>query len=153
MLMNTPLNNSPDETSLEDDRFLRKIAHLYYEAGWTQEKIATSESYTRQTISKALQKAKDRGIIRISVVPEERTGVLRNLARELRTSFGLEDLIIVPGRNLDDMSDPDIDDAVMADIALAAADYLDGLLKDGDVLAVSSVKTNIRPFRCYLQPN
>ena len=152
MIMNTPLNNSPDETSLEDDRFLRKIAHLYYEAGWTQEKIATSESYTRQTISKALQKAKDRGIIRISVVPEERTGFLRNLARELRTSFGLEDLIIVPGRNLDDTSGEDIDDGVMADIASAAADYLDELLKDGDVLAVSGGKRIMRPVVRYLKP-
>src|SRR6202049_4147230 len=99
MFMNASSKNSSEGTLLGDDRLLRRIASLYYEEGWTQENIAASEKYTRQTISKALQKARDRGIIRITVVPEERTGFLRNLSRELRTSFGLEDLIIVPGRN------------------------------------------------------
>lgn len=152
MLMNTPPANSTEGVMIESDRFLRKIAHLYYEAGWTQEKIAESENYTRQTISKALQKAKDRGIIRISVIPEERTGFLRNLARELRTMIGLEDLVIVPGRNLDSMPDNEIDDGVMADIASAAAEYLDELLKDGDVLAVSGGKRIMRHVVRYLKP-
>src|SRR2546428_294030 len=152
MLMNTPPNNSSEGTSFEDDRFLRRIAHLYYEAQWTQDKIAETENYTRQTISKALQKAKDRGIIRISVVPEERTGFLRNLSRELRTRLGLEDLVIVPGRNLDDRAYTDIDDGVMADIASAAADYLNELLKNGDVLAVSGGKIIMRHIVRYLKP-
>lgn len=152
MLMNTSPNNPPDETSPGDDRFLRKIAQLYYEEGWTQENIAASENYTRQTISKALQKARDRGIIRITVVPEERTGFLRNLSRELRTIFGLEDLIIVPGRNLDENTGEDIDDGVMADIALTAGDYLDELLKNGDVLAVSGGRRIMRPVVRYLKP-
>ncbi|MGH2497247.1 MAG: sugar-binding transcriptional regulator [Ktedonobacteraceae bacterium] len=152
MLMSTSPNPPSEGTLLGDDRLLRRIASLYYEEGRTQEEIAAAENYTRQTISKALQKARDRGIIRITVVPEERTGFLRNLSRELRSTFELEDLIIVPGRNMDSLPEEKIDDGVMADIALAAADYLDELLKDGDVLAVSGGKEIMRPVVRYLKP-
>jgi len=55
---------------LADERFLRKIAYMYYEDGCSQETIAEMEFCSRQTVSKALQKAKDRGIIRISITPD-----------------------------------------------------------------------------------
>ena len=69
---------------LTDDRFLRKLAYLYYEDGYSQEAIAGMEFCSRQTVSKALQKARDRGIVRISIVPGLRTGYIRNLSREVR---------------------------------------------------------------------
>lgn len=151
MLMNNPLSNSTEGLLLADERFLRRIAHLYYDVGMTQENIATSENYSRQTISKALQKAKDRGIVRITVVPEERTGYLSNLARELRFKLGLEDLELAPGRNMDEVPVEYISDGVLGDVAAFAADYLNALLKDGDVLAVSGGKT-IRQVVRYLTP-
>src|SRR5258707_10543382 len=55
---------------LTDERFLRKVAYFYYEDGQSQEAIAETEFCSRQTISKALQKARDRGIVRISIVPD-----------------------------------------------------------------------------------
>jgi len=145
-------NNISEGTLLEDERFLRRIAHFYYEAGLTQENIAATEHYSRQTISKALQRAKDRGIIRISVVPEERTGYLRNLERDLRLKFGLEDLVLVPGRNLDEWPIETIAEGVLADVATNAADYLDQLLKDTDILAVTGGKHIMRHVVRYLKP-
>ncbi len=99
MLADVPQGNTSEGKLLSDDRFLRRVAHLYYEDNQTQEAIATMEYCSRQTIGKALQKVKDRGIVRITVVPEQRTGYLRNLSRELRLMLDLEDLVIVPGRN------------------------------------------------------
>src|SRR5215475_1273421 len=84
---------------LTDERFLRKLAYLYYEDGYSQEAIAGMEYCSRQTVSKALQKARDRGIVRISIVPDLRTGFLRNLAREARQELNLEDVVLVPGDN------------------------------------------------------
>nr|MBA2682011.1 hypothetical protein [Ktedonobacteraceae bacterium] len=66
---------------LTDERFLRRIAYSYYEDGHSQEAIADMEFCSRQTVSKALQKAKDKSIVKISIVPDLRTGFLRNLSR------------------------------------------------------------------------
>lgn len=150
MLADIPQGNIPEGKLLSDDRFLRRIAHLYYEDGQTQEAIAEMEYCSRQTIGKALQKARDRGIVRISVVPEQRTGYLRNLSRELRMNLGLEDLIVVAGRNLNEETKQA--DDVLADITTAAADYLDQLLTDTDILAVSGGRNIMRQVVRYLKP-
>ncbi len=136
-----------------DERFLRKIAYMYYEDGHSQETIAEMEFCSRQTVSKALQKAKERGIVRISIVPDLRTGYLRNLSREVRRELNLEDLVLVPGRNFENVkADATLDD-VVAEIGNAAADYLDQLLTDSDILAVSGGKVFMRNVVRYLKPS
>lgn len=138
---------------LGDERFLRKVAHLYYEEGYSQEMIAEKESCSRQTVSKALQKAKERGIVRISIVPDLRAGFLRNLARDVRTELDLEDLVLVPGRSFDHLKEGQSSfDDVVIEITTAAADYLDQLLKDGDKLAICGGSTFMRNMERYLKP-
>jgi DNA-binding transcriptional regulator LsrR (DeoR family) len=137
---------------LSDDRFLRKVAFSYYEDGHSQETIAEMEFCSRQTVSKALQKAKDRGIVRISIVPDLRTGYLRNLSREVRLQLGLEDLLLVPGRNMNALASSDHFDDVVTEITTAAADYLDQMLTDSDILAVSGGRTFLRNLMRYLKP-
>src|SRR5260370_40790149 len=124
-----------------------------YEEGHSQETIADIESCSRQTVSKALQKAKDRGIVRISIVPDLSTGYLRNLSREVRRELNLEDLVVVPGDNFENVGANETLDEVVAEIAKAAADYLDQLLKDSDILAVSGGKTFMRNVIRYLKPS
>src|SRR5215813_13568410 len=132
------IQGSNSETRLlSDDRFLRRIAYMYYEDGNSQETIAEKEYCSRQTVSKALQKAKDKGIVRISIVPDLRTGFLRNLSREARLHLNLEDLVLVPGRNMNIIAPDDVLDDVVTEISSAAAEYLDQLLTDSDILAVS----------------
>jgi deoxyribonucleoside regulator len=137
---------------LTDERFLRKIAYMYYEDGYSQEAIAEVEFCSRQTVSKALQKAKDRGIVRISIVPDLRAGYLRNLSREVRVQLGLEDLILVAGRNMNMIASDDHLDDVVTEIASAAADYLDQLLSDNDILAISGGRQFMRNLVRYLKP-
>jgi len=137
---------------LTDERFLRKISYLYYEDGHSQESIAEMEFCSRQTVSKALQKAKDKGIVRISIVPDLRTGFLRNLSREARVHLNLEDLVLVPGRNMNVIAPDDILDDVVIEIANAAAEYLDQLLTDSDILAVSGGRTFMRNLVRHLKP-
>src|SRR5690348_16534408 len=118
---------------LTDERFLRKLAYLYYEDGYSQEAIAEMEYCSRQTVSKALQKAKDRGIVRIAIVPDLRTGYLRNLSREVRVQLGLEDLVLVAGHHMNTVTSSELLNDVVTEIAGAAADYLDQMLSDADI--------------------
>src|SRR5713226_4388826 len=92
------------------------------------------------------------GVVRISIVPDLRTGYLRNLSREVRVQLGLEDLILVAGRNLDAIASEDRLDDVVTEIASAAAEYLDQLLTDEDILAVSGGKTFMRNLVRYIKP-
>ncbi len=144
--------NATEARMLSDERFLRKIAYLYYEDGHSQEAIAGMEFCSRQTVSKALQKARERGVVRIAIVPDLRTGYLRNLAREVRMELGLEDLILTAGQSLDAIQADKILDEVVIEIASAAADYLDQLLTDSDILAVSGGKTFMRNLVRYVKP-
>lgn len=137
---------------LSDERFLRKVAYLYYEDGHSQEDIAKLEICSRQTVSKALQKARERGIVRIAIIPDMRTGYLRNLSRQVRVELDLEDLILVPGQSMDVMDGNDIFDDVVIEITNAAAEYLDQLLTDSDILAVSGGKTFMRNIVRYMKP-
>jgi deoxyribonucleoside regulator len=138
---------------LADERFLRKIAYLYYEDGYSQETIATMEFCSRQTVGKALQKARERGIVRITIVPDLRTGYLRNLSREVRLQLGLEDLVLAAGQSMSTTRAEDILDDVVMEIASAAADYLDQLLTDSDILAVSGGRTFMRNLVRYCKPS
>lgn len=147
-----PQGGSGEARLLADERFLRKVAYMYYEDGNSQEVIAEAEFCSRQTVSKALQKAKDRGIVRISIVPDLRTGFLRNLSREVRRELNLEDLVLVPGYDFVNVKEDETLDEVVAEITSAAADYLDQLLKDSDILAVSGGKTFMRNVVRYLKP-
>lgn len=138
---------------LGDERFLRKVAYMYYEEGNSQEAIAELEYCSRQTVSKALQKARDRGIVRISIIPDLRTGYLRNLSREVRVQLDLEDLVLVAGANMNNVSVGSHMDDVVTEIARAAADYLDQLLSDADLLAVSGGSTFMRNLVRHLKPS
>ncbi len=137
---------------LGDERFLRKIAYMYYEDGHSQETIAEMEFCSRQAVSKALQKAKDRGIVRISIIPDLRTGYLRNLSREVRVQLDLEDLILVAGQNMNMIAAGDRLDDVVMEISGAAAEYLDQMLTDSDILAVSGGRTFMRGLVRHLRP-
>jgi deoxyribonucleoside regulator len=138
---------------LGDEQFLRKIAYLYYEDGHSQEEIAEMVSCSRQTISKALQKAKDRGIVRTMIVPDLRTGYLRKLSLDLRRTFGLADAILVAGRNYDALSGDETVEEVVDEIGNAAAEYLDQILTDTDILAVSGGRTFMRTVVSHLNPS
>jgi len=138
---------------LADERFLRKVAYLYYEDGHSQEAIADMEFCSRQTIGKALQRGRERGIFRIAIVPDLRAGYLRNLSREVRLQLGLEDLILVAGHSMNAIAPEDILDDVVIEIASAAAEYLDQLLTDDDILAVSGGRTFMRSLVRYIKPS
>lgn len=151
MRSNKSSMNMSETKLLSDDRFLRRVAEHYYGNGLSQEAIADGEGCSRMTVSKALQKAKTAGIVRISILPELRGGYLRNLSREARLELGLEDLVLVPGRSFEGMAKTETNEHVAIDIAQAAAEYLDQLLVDSSILAMSG-GTMMRSVTRFLRP-
>lgn len=139
--------------ALVDDLFLRKIAYMYYEDNLSQEEIAEQVSFSRQFVSKALQKAKERGIVKTMIVPDLREGYLRKLSRDARRGLNLDDVVLVAGRPLTETSSEGVNEDVVTEICAAAAEYLDQVLQDTDVLAVSGGRTFMRNVVSYLNPS
>jgi|SRR5579875_2093711 len=145
-----------DTRLLNDENLLRRIAEMYYNEGVSQENIANRVATSRQFVSRALQRARELGIVRITIAPDERAGFLQNLARQARSLLGLEDIIIVPGHATNTStpvtSGVDSGNDVVNAIALAAQEYLDQLLTDNDTVAVSGGKRFIRNMLRHAHP-
>ena len=142
-----------EANALLDDLFLRKIAYLYYEDNLSQEEIAEKISFSRQFVSKALQRAKERGIVKTTIVPDLREGYLRKLSRDARRGLNLDDVVLVAGRPPTESSTEGVQEDVVSDISAAAAEYLDQILEESDVLAVSGGKTFMRNVVSHLNPS
>ena len=144
---------SPSEGGLLDNReFLRRVAVAYYEDKHRQDEIANKENCSRQTIGKALQRAHELGMVKTIVIPEERTGYIKKLSRELRIKLNLYDLELVAGQNLELPATDNVAEDVLEEVALSAANYLDQTLENNDILAVSGGRHIMRRVVRHLKP-
>ncbi len=117
-----------DGIALQKARLLYRVAQAYYEQDLTQAEIADRFGISRIKVSRMLTRAREEGIVRISVVapPGDNTG----LERDLEAAFGLAEAIVAePGG-------ADYPDAVEA-IGRAAAEYLSRVLEDGYTIGLT----------------
>jgi DNA-binding transcriptional regulator LsrR (DeoR family) len=106
---------------------LVKVARMYYERRMRQQDIADALAISQAKVSRLLKEATERGIVRSIVdVPP---GVHADLEEQLGLALGLRDVIVV---ETDGASD------VTPAIGSAAASYLSGTLKGGEVIGISS---------------
>ncbi|SFE93447.1 DNA-binding transcriptional regulator LsrR, DeoR family [Paenibacillus algorifonticola] len=112
----------------EDKKTLIKISKLYYYDSWTQEKIAEKFGVSRPFISKALQKARDEGIVEIIV--HDDPAQTSELEKELEELFQLEEVLVVPTRNLNQ-------ERVTSAIGRAAAHFALKFISNGDRIGIS----------------
>jgi deoxyribonucleoside regulator len=115
---------------LEVDKIRKVIeaAKLYYELDYSQNQIADAMGVSRPTVSRMLQQAKAEGIVTIEI--HDPTEDVERLKLQLKEKFGLRHAVIA-------YAPTDEDGVVKQYIAQAAADYLDELVKDGDVIGAS----------------
>ena len=72
---------------IDELRLMVRVARMYYENEMRQSEIATQLGLSQATISRLFKKAKDEGIVRISVnVPH---GVFSDLEEEIIAKFNL----------------------------------------------------------------
>jgi DNA-binding transcriptional regulator LsrR (DeoR family) len=116
-------------SSLDEQRLMTKIAKMYYEWNLNQTDIAKQLGISQATVSRLFKRAKEEGIIRISVsVP---SGVNTNLEEQLIKKYSLKDAIVVDVM-LDD------ENQIMRDIGSAAAYYVENIIKDNEIIGISS---------------
>ena len=109
-------------------RLLYRIAQAYYEQNLTQAEIALRFGISRIKVSRLLMRARNDGVVRISVVvPAESHSVLE---RELETKFGLEEAVIAGGAG-------SVYELVIQAVGRAAAEYLSRILANGQILGLS----------------
>lgn len=105
---------------------LVKVARMYYEDNMSQEEIASEIACSRPYVSRLLTDAKEMGIVQFKVVPPK--GYELEMERRLREKGSLEKVIIVPKKsNLPKLTA----------VAKAAAEYLESVVENGDIIGYS----------------
>jgi len=118
----------PDLQKEDPSQMLYEAARLYYEHNFSQQQIAEKLGVSRPGVSRLLQKARSRGIVRIEIIDPANRGTA--LEHELQNRFNLKAVTVVPYES-------ENDDAVKSRLARAAAKFLEQIITDGTILGVS----------------
>lgn len=103
-----------------------KIAKQYFEEGLTQQEIATSLRISRSTVSRLLSRAREVGVVQISIdVPP---GIFPEMERSLENKWDLLEVIVIETRDYEDT------DGVALELGLAAAGYLERTIQKNDTI-------------------
>ena len=104
-------------------------AWLYYHEGMTQAEVAEVLKVSRPSVANMLARARDAGIVQISVRPDYLASL--TLSRRMREHFGLEQVIVVP-------TPPGADTiAVHRSLGKAGAVYLEESVQPGEILVTA----------------
>lgn len=122
--------------------FIAEVASLYYEERLDQQEIARRIGVSRSTVSRLLHEAVQSGIVEIRV--RRSLPLVQSLQNEIVREFGIRDALVLATR-------AQVADNGLTRLGRAAARYLDGLLADGDVLAISW-GTGVRAVADGLKP-
>lgn len=113
---------------VDDDALCARAARLYYEDDLTQAEIARMIGVSRPVVSRCIARARAKGIVRVDIFdPEEGC---RERAEVIKQVFGLKNVVVVPHFGY---SEEEAKEAVSS----VAASYLNGIVRDGSVIAVS----------------
>lgn len=119
----------PRRPQREDPRLLSKVSKLYYEQGLTQQEISERLHLSRPKVSRLLQRAREDGIVQITVVSP--SGVYPDVEARLEAMYDLEEAVVV------DVAQPSSQEAVSREVGVAAALYLQRTIADGQVIGIS----------------
>lgn len=120
-----------------------QVSKLYYLDGATQAEIGKKLNLSRPTISRLLQFAREKNIVKISI--NDPLSNIEDLQHQLKEKYQLKDVII---------STPESNETaeILSSLGKATARYLDKKVKDNDVIGVSWGKTLVSVAR-QLIPN
>ncbi len=118
-------------SAVNDDYLVTKVACMYYEEEMTQQEIADVIGVSRIQIVRMLQKARDKGIVRITIDSKFRENV--DLGRQLQEALNLQEAFVVNA--------PIHPENLFDAIGSAASDYLVARLRPNMILGVSAGRT------------
>ena len=122
------LHNQPDL------RLMTRAARFYHEEGLIQSEIAHRLGITQVAVSRLLKKAQEHGIVRTTVVTPP--GAFAELEESIERRFGLNQVVIGEATS-------DSEEAVLSAIGSAAAQFLESVVKPGEVIGLSSWSTSL----------
>jgi len=137
----------------DETRMLVKISQLYYIDNMTQSEISKKLGIYRTTISRLLKKAREDGIVSITIKSDYNQCF--ELEKDIEKTFELKEACIVP-------SEPKQTNTVKAQaLGYAAAEYLKRISKDGDAIgfawgttlaSMARELTNCKPISANIIP-
>lgn len=104
-----------------------KIAYWYYGLGMTQDEIAKRLSFTRQKVNQIINSLVDQNVVSINIHGYERDNI--ELETKIEEKYGLKEVIAVT-----DYGDAD---TVVKKVANVAAQFLDEVIQQGDIIGVA----------------
>lgn len=113
----------------EKQRLMIKIANLYYQTGLTQDEISRNLRLSRPRVSRLMQEAINKGIVKITITQEP--GSYAELENQLEKKYHLLEVIIA------NTSYPNSTASVARDIGTVAANYFHRIVMDGDVIGLT----------------
>jgi deoxyribonucleoside regulator len=127
----------------KETEIIYQIAHLYYNEGMTQEKIAEQLGMNRIKIHRYLEAAKEEGIVQILVVnPLSQVGDLESF---IKKKYKLEEIVVVPALTNNEYF-------IRKSLARSASKYLSENIQDGDCIGIGWGKTIYETLK-YFQPS
>jgi lsr operon transcriptional repressor len=115
-----------------EENLLFKIAYYYYFEGLTQQSIADLLSISRIRVLRGLEKARDTGIIQFKMRKDPSFNI--EFEQKLKERFKLKDVFVAP--------DAPTKEGANANVAKAAALYINDRLKNGDHINVGYGNTS-----------
>lgn len=111
-----------------DIRLISKVSSMYYNQNYNQREIAERLHLSRPKVSRLLKKAREKGIVQISVITPN--GNFMETESTLENEFGLKEALIVDVNASDSKT-------IKRQIGTAAADYLHRTVSGGEVIGVT----------------
>lgn len=132
-------------SQIEEQRLMSKIASLYYEEGLKQSEISTRLDLSQSFISRALRRALQEGVVKITVMRPQ--GLHLELETRLQKMYGIRQVIVV------EATEPDDEESIKQAIGSAAAHYLETSLSAQDHIGISSWSSTIRAMVSHMHPS
>lgn len=114
---------------MKEEELIAKIAHMYYKQDMGLREIGEIFNVSYATISRLLKKGRETGIIKIFI--NSKSDRLHDLELKIKNAFKLKEVFSA------NIQQTDSSDMVKNVISMAAANYLEKILKDGDILGIS----------------
>ena len=112
-----------------DFRLLTKVSKLYYEDNFNQDDIVARLRISRSSVSRLLAQAREKGIVKIVVIPP--TGTYATLEAIVEQKYSIEEVMIIDVQALDSPQ------MIARELGAAAANYLFRVINPNDVIGVS----------------
>ncbi|MCR5176295.1 MAG: sugar-binding transcriptional regulator [Anaerovibrio sp.] len=124
------------------DKLSITVARLYYRSEYSQQRIAEELEISRPSVSRLLQYAKDKGYVKIQIMDPVED--MSNMEQMLMEKYRLNEVRLASS-TLNDENE------IKKYIGIKAAEYLDSIVHDGDIIGVGW-GTTLYNMSCSLVP-